>query len=66
MLLAITAEGFGGKWGTGGLTRDPETYDVLGIDPDKESIEGFVWLGTPKIVPSITRPELVDVLRQLD
>ena len=47
MLLSFHADGIGSKWGTGGVTRDPRTYEILGVDPEDEAIVGFVWAGTP-------------------
>ena len=51
LLLALWAEGLGTKWGTGGVTRDPAFYDLLGIDPGEEETVGLFWYGTPEIVP---------------
>ena len=51
MLLALWAEGLGTKWGTGPITRHPEFYDLLGIDPDEEQLVGLFWYGTPDTVP---------------
>ncbi len=65
MLLAIHAQGYGAKWGTGELTRAPQTYTLLGIDEAVEEIIGFVWLGVPAEVPAIPRPELSTVVRRL-
>ncbi len=58
MLLAACAEGLGGKWGSGGVTRAPETYQILGIDAAQETIIGFIWIGVPKTVPTVERPSL--------
>lgn len=63
--LSITADGYGAKWSTGGLTRDAETYTLLGVDPALEQIEGFVWIGVPKGVGRVPRPELVAHVREL-
>ena len=45
LMLALCAEGVGTKWSTGGVTRDAETYDLLGLDREVERIVGFVWAG---------------------
>ena len=63
--LAAHVEGLGSKWSTGGITRDDRTYEVTGIEQDKEEIVGFIWLGTPKNVPTIKRPDFGDVLREV-
>ena len=63
--LAAHAEGLGTKWSTGGITRDSKTYEVCGIESGDEEIVGFLWLGKPKIVPSIKRPDFERVLRRV-
>ena len=57
--LSVHADGYGAKWSTGGVTTDPETYSILGIDPGVERIVGFVWVGVAEVVPrGPQRPEL--------
>lgn len=46
--LSLWAEGVGSKWGTGGATTDPETYEILGLDAAKSEIVGFFYVGFPK------------------
>lgn len=66
LLLSLHADGVGAKWGTGGTLRDPETFDVLGLDPARQRIVGFVWVGRPAIVPQTPRrPALETVVRQV-
>lgn len=65
MMLAATAEGLGSKWGSGGPTRDPRTYDLMQIDPALEEIIAFVFLGVPGRIPIVERPPLAQHLRQL-
>jgi len=43
--LSLWSEGVRSKWGTGGVTRDARTYAMLGLEPDREEIIGFVWIG---------------------
>lgn len=65
-MLALTAQGFGSKWGTGKLSRHPDTYDMLGINTATHDIVGFVWVGQPAqshLPPK--RPHLSDVLLTL-
>jgi nitroreductase len=65
--LSLAAEGVGSKWSTGGVTRDPETYALLGIDPAAEQIVGFVWVGyAAKEPPVPPRPPLDTVVRAVD
>jgi len=47
LCLCLASDGIGSKWGTGGVTRDPQTYTLLGIDSQVEQIVGFVWVGNP-------------------
>ncbi len=65
-MLSLAEDGIGSKWGTGGLTRDPATYTLLGIDPEVERIVGFLWIGRPArphVAPP--RPDLSEVVRIL-
>jgi len=63
--LAATAEGLGAKWSSGGLTTHPETYAAVGVDPAVEEIVAFVWIGVPAQVPTIKRPPIEAVLREV-
>ena len=63
--LLAHAEGWGTKWSTGGITRDPRTYDVAGLNSDEEEIVGFLWVGKAKITPTIKRPEFAAVCRRV-
>ncbi len=66
MHLALWSEGIYSKWGTGGLTRHPRTYQALGIDGNTLEIVGFVWIGYPqKEPPAPTRPPLNEVVREV-
>ncbi|MED5372162.1 MAG: nitroreductase family protein [Myxococcota bacterium] len=55
MALSIHADGFASKWGSGGITRHEKAYEYLDVDPAKEEIIAFVWIGVPAKVPE--RPE---------
>ena len=65
--LSLFAEGIGSKWSTGGVTKDPRTYQLLSIKPELEEIVGFVWVGiAAKNCPKVPRRRsLSEVLRQL-
>jgi nitroreductase len=63
--LSLWADELGSQWSTGGVTRDGESYEVLGIDSDAESIIGFLKVGFPLKVPSVGRKPLDDVTRRL-
>lgn len=68
ILLSVSAEGVGSKWSTGGVTTDPRTYALLGIDSAREHIVGFIWLGYSAIEhppKSRRRKSLSEIYRQV-
>lgn len=65
LMLAATALGLGSKWGTGGLTRHPDTAAILGIDTATEEVVGFVFVGTPARTPRIERPPVDEFVTRL-
>ena len=52
-MLYLWHEGVGVKWSTGPVTRERQFYEILGIDPDLESLVGLFWYGYPQDVPQI-------------
>jgi nitroreductase len=66
LMLSLHADGVGSKWSTGGVTRAPETYALLGVDPDAERIVGFLWAGIADQVPSPPKPAAADLVTRLD
>ncbi|MGE0711607.1 MAG: nitroreductase [Planctomycetota bacterium] len=66
LMLSLAGDGVGTKWSTGGLTRAPETYALLGVDPAAERIVGFIWAGYPSADPAPpARPPLADFVRRI-
>lgn len=63
--LAAHAQDLAVKWSTGAPTRHADTYALLGIDPDGQAIEGFLWLGTPRVVPVVKRPPSHTLVRSV-
>ncbi len=64
--LAAWAEGLGMQWNTGKQTQQPQTYHLLGIDPAREEIAGFLYFGYPALVPAAApRKPLAEVMRRL-
>ena len=64
--LALWAEGIGSKWSSGKPTRHAETYEMFGVDPEREEIIGFVWAGiAAKVPPTPERPPLGEFVRSL-
>ena len=67
LCLSAHADGYFSKWSTGGVTRHPDTYQRLGIDPEAERIVGFIWVGTPVRPPSPPeRPDVAGLIRRVD
>jgi nitroreductase len=61
--LAAWEMGVGMQWSTGPITMERSTYKLLGIDPEKEYIIGFYYVGYPAEVPKPKRKPLGEVLR---
>lgn len=59
MLLALQSEGFGGMWRTGAMAENVHLKAALGID-EKETIVGFLYLGTPLGEPKNIAPINLD------
>lgn len=62
LCLALWGEGVHTKWGTGGPTRDPRTYELLGLDPARQEIIGFVFAGYADEQPQTPRLPVADVV----
>ncbi len=64
--LAAWAEGLGMQWSTNKQTQQPQTYNLLAIDPTAEEIVGFLYFGYPALVPTpAPRKPLAEVMRRL-
>jgi nitroreductase len=65
VMLAAWAEGVGVQWSTNALIQERETYARLGIDPEREEIIGFLYMGYPaEVLPTRGRRPIRDVLRR--
>ena len=62
--LSLVANGVGCKWSTGIITKDPNTYSIAEINPSKEEIIGFIWIGYGVSPLSINRPLVSDIYRE--
>ena len=62
--LAAWAEGIGMQLSTNALIHDPQTYTLLGIDPEQEPIVAFLYMGYPAEIPIRQRRPLAEVLRR--
>jgi nitroreductase len=66
LMLSLHADGVHSKWSTGDATRDPESLDVLGIDPERERVVGWIWVGHAEVVPRTPpRPDLAVHVRHV-
>lgn len=64
--LAAWAQGVGMQWSSGKIILMPQTYDLLGIDPEREELAGLLFFGYPASIPSAPRRKpLAEVLRRL-
>jgi nitroreductase len=61
-MLYLWKAGVGSKWTTGPITRDPRFFQLMEIDPEKESVVGLIWFGYPKVTPEQARKPVEDVL----
>lgn len=64
--LAAWSEGIGMQWSTGPITLEDATYELLGVEKEKEYIIGFFYMGYPEEVMEAARKELGEVLRYTD
>lgn len=65
LMLALWADGIGTKWSTGDVTRHPEYFRLLGINPEEQRSVGMIWYGYPAVTPEQTRRPVDQVLRRL-
>jgi nitroreductase len=61
--LSLWADGYGAKWGTGALTRDPVARAALQL-PEGEDVVAFLWVGRPARVTPQPRPPLESFVRR--
>ncbi len=64
-MLYLWKAGVGSKWTSGGITRDPEFFDILGVNPEEEFVVGMIWYGYPKVTPTQSRTAADDVTVRL-
>ena len=62
--LSLVADGVGCKWSTGTITKYPNTYQIVGINPNEEEIIGFIWIGYGTEPPLIKRPLISSIYRE--
>jgi len=64
-MLYLWKAGVGSKWTSGDITRDPEFFDILGVNPEEEFVVGMIWYGYPKVTPTQSRTAADDVTVRL-
>ncbi len=65
LLLALWSAGIGTKWSTGDVTRHPEFFRLLNLDPARQRVVGLFWYGFPAITPGQTRRPVESFLIEL-
>ncbi len=63
--LYLWSEGIGVKWTTGAVTREPQFYDLIWVDPVVETVVGLLWYGYPAEIPQTPRKALNEILVEL-
>lgn len=64
--LLLWPHGIGSKWTTGDIIQRDETYQLLKIDKNQETLEGLVWMGIPqKIKPAPNYPEFESLFKSI-
>lgn len=53
--LALWSAGIGTKWSTGDVTRHPDFFRLLNVDPARQRVVGLIWYGYPAVIPAQTR-----------
>jgi len=59
--LFLWSRGIGVKWTTGAVTRHPEFYDLIWVDPEMETTVGMLWYGYAAEIPVIRRKSAEEV-----
>jgi nitroreductase len=65
LALYLWSEGIGLKWTTGAVTREPQFYDLIWVNPEMETVVGLLWYGYPVEVPQTPRKPLGESLVEL-
>lgn len=63
ILVAAHAMGYGTFWRTGEPAYDPHVKEALGLAAD-DTIIGFIYIGTPGLMPPLAAPELDGVVSE--
>ena len=63
--ISLASEGVFSKWSTGAITNNQKTYKIADINPNKEEIIGFIWIGYGKNLPKINRPLIDQIYKEI-
>ena len=65
IMLSLASNDIGSKWSTGKVTEHRRTYEITEINPKKEKIIGFIFIGFGRIPPEIKRPKLETIYSEI-
>ncbi len=60
--LYLWNEGIGVKWTTGAVTRHPDFYDLIWVEPEYETVVGMLWYGYPAEIPRTPRKPVQQIM----
>jgi nitroreductase len=66
LMLYLSEAGIGSKWATGAIVEDKRFFDILGVDQNQELVVGVLRFGYPKVIPTQSRKDIVDIVTELD
>jgi nitroreductase len=65
LMLVLWEKGIGVKWTTGEVTRHARFFEIVGIDPTRETPVGLFWYGYAASVPETARRPVAEILTRL-
>ena len=65
LCISLASHGVFSKWSTGAITKNPKTYEIIGLNMKIEEIIGFIWIGYGKKLPKITRPLIDQIYKEI-
>ena len=66
LMLYLSEAGIGSKWATGAIVEDKRFFDILGVDQNQELVVGVLRFGYPKVIPTQSRKDIIDIVTELD
>ncbi len=61
LVLSLWDQGIGCQWSTGSITREPITYEMLGVAAAEQRIIGFLKVGYPATIPERQKKPIEEV-----